>query len=75
MINSMVPTLIALLPRLTDPVVVAAASDLYPAEGLPVDMQVVAEHLSAAIRCETYATGQADFAKYNKFRRQRFVFQ
>jgi len=31
-----------------------------PAEGLPVDMQVVAEHLSAAIRCETYATGQAD---------------
>jgi len=31
-----------------------------PAEGLPVDMQVVAEHLAAAIRCETYATGPAD---------------
>jgi carboxypeptidase PM20D1 len=31
-----------------------------PVEGMPVDMQVVAEHLSAAIRCETYATGQAD---------------
>jgi carboxypeptidase PM20D1 len=31
-----------------------------PVEGLPVDMQVVAEHLSAAIRCETYATGPAD---------------
>jgi carboxypeptidase PM20D1 len=29
-------------------------------EGLPVDRQVVAEHLSAAIRCETYATGPAD---------------
>jgi carboxypeptidase PM20D1 len=31
-----------------------------PVEGLPVDAQVVAEHLSAAIRCQTYATGPED---------------
>ena len=31
-----------------------------PVEGLSVDAPVVAEHLSAAIRCETYATGQTD---------------
>ena len=31
-----------------------------PVEGLPVDAAVVAEHLSAAICCETYATGPAD---------------
>ena len=30
-----------------------------PVEGLPVNAAVVAEHLSAAIRCETYALGQA----------------
>ncbi len=31
-----------------------------PVEGLPVDAGLVAEHLGAAIRCETYGTGQGD---------------